>query len=67
MPKNQNIYIVQDVYIPHFGEDAVLKGVEIGVAGASGSFFMLHSMPNLTVYSIDPWKYIENAPFEAGL
>jgi len=67
MGKNQNIYLPEDVYIPHFGKDKELVGVEIGISGAAGSVALLLRLPKLKLYCIDPWRYIENAPFEAGL
>jgi len=64
--KGQNQYLVEDILIPHFGTRAPLIGVEIGVLGASGSSVMLDMMPNLTLYSIDPYKYIPDGVFMAA-
>lgn len=62
----QNQYIPEAVYIPHFGKDTELVGVEIGVMTACGSVALLDRLPNLTLYCIDPWRSFPGAPFEAG-
>jgi len=56
-----------DVYIPHFGKETKLIGVEIGTGGAIGAFHLLYYLPNLTLYTIDPWKHIDGALYEAGM
>jgi predicted O-methyltransferase YrrM len=64
--KGQNIYLVEDILVPHFGKDAPLIGVEIGVASGCGSIQMLLSFPNLHLYCIDPWIHEDLKPFELG-
>jgi predicted O-methyltransferase YrrM len=67
MSTTQDIYIPEDVLIPHFGHDRKLAGIEIGVSGGSGTVGMLYRLPNLTVYCIDPWRHFEGYPYEASL
>lgn len=67
MKKNQNTYLPEDILIPHFGLEKEIVGVEIGVSGGASTAALLIRMPNLTLYSIDPWLFIDGAPFEAGL
>lgn len=62
----QNEFVPDHILIPHFGKDAALIGIEIGVMTACGSVAMLDRLPNLMLCSIDPWKSFEGAQFEAG-
>jgi hypothetical protein len=64
--KGQNVYLVEDILVPHFGKETPLVGVEIGVAGGSGSIQMLLNFPNLHLYCIDPWLHIDLQPYEVG-
>lgn len=62
----QNEFVPDSILIPHFGKEAHLRGVEIGVMTACGSVAMLDRLPNLVLISIDPWMSFEGAQFEAG-
>ena len=64
--KNQNAYMPQDVYIPYFGLEKPLVGIEIGVGAGDGSLTAMHLMPNLSMYCIDPWIHVDGQPFELG-
>lgn len=64
--KTQNAYMPEDVFVPHFGTVTPIIGVEIGVMGGGGSVAMLDRLPNLKLYSIDPWEHREGDGFEAS-
>lgn len=66
MGKQQQVYLPEDVLIPYFGKEAKIVGIEIGVFTGTGSLIMLDRLPNLKLYSIDPWHHIDGAKFEAG-
>jgi len=61
----QNESLPTRVLIPFFGIEKPIVGVEIGVLGGSGSVGMLHRMPNLKLYCIDPWKHFTGRGYEA--
>ena len=61
----QNQSLPEKVLIPFFGIKKPIVGVEIGVLGGSGSMGMLHRMPNLKLYCIDPWKHFMGRGYEA--
>jgi len=63
----QHEFMPRKVYLPHFGSERRLVGVEIGVLTGSGSVTMLQFLSNLILYSIDPWQHIDGAFFECGL
>lgn len=63
---NANNYLPEKILIPFFGQETSLIGIEIGVLTAVGSVAMLIRMPNLKLYSIDPWRHFDNNEFEAG-
>jgi len=67
MIKTQESALPEDVLIPHFGQDATLVGVEIGTSGGVGCFGMLNRLPNLTMYTIDPFKHIDGSLHESSL
>lgn len=46
----------RDDLIRFFGDLGYTSGAEVGVARAHLSEFMLKTIPNLTLHSIDPWK-----------
>ena len=60
----QHDFMPLKVMIPHFGYYNPVVGVEIGVSTGSGTISMLRYMPNLTLYSIDPWKHLDDVPGE---
>ena len=62
----QNEYWPKQVLIPHFGQEAILTGVEIGVLGGCGSVGMLMNLPNLKLYCVDPWEHRDHEEFEAS-
>jgi hypothetical protein len=57
-------YLPEDLLIPFFGDKDIV-GVEIGVWHADGSIGLLDSMPNLKLYSVDPWLYQPGRGYEA--
>lgn len=57
-------YLPEDILIPFFGQKKVV-GVEIGVWRAEGSVGLLSKMPNLKLYSIDPWLHQKGRGYEA--
>ena len=61
----QNQSLPEKVLIPFFGIEKPIVGVEIGILGGSGSIGMLHRMPNLKLYCIDPWKHFVGRGYEA--
>jgi len=65
-PRMQTDFMPENVYIPYFGSLRELRGVEIGIASASGSVAMLDRMPHLTLYCIDPWRHFEGLDYEAS-
>lgn len=56
----QHNFMPLKVMIPHFGYNRKIIGVEIGVSTGNGSITMLQQIPDLTLYSIDPWKHLED-------
>ena len=56
----QHNFMPLKVMIPQFGYYNPVIGVEIGVFDGGGSFTMLVDMPNLTLYSIDPWRHLDD-------
>jgi hypothetical protein len=64
-PKSFREYLPEDILIPFFGDKEVV-GVEIGVWRAEGSDTLLAAMPNLKLYSIDPWLWQKDRGYEAG-
>jgi hypothetical protein len=60
----QNQFLPEQVLIPFFGNDPIV-GVEIGTLGGSGTVAMLNRMPNLKLYTIDPWMHFDGKSFEA--
>jgi predicted O-methyltransferase YrrM len=67
----QHDYMPLKVMIPHFGYYRKIVGVEIGMSTGCGSLTMLLQIPDLTLYSIDPWRHLDDVPgeehFEAAL
>jgi len=63
----QDVSLSEDVLIPHFGKETQLKGVEIGTSGGTGCIGMLSRLPNLTLYTMDPFKHVDGNLYEAGL
>ncbi len=61
----QNQYLPEQILIPFFGKDSNIVGIEIGTLGASGTAAMLNRMPNLKLYTIDPWLHSDTRGFEA--
>jgi predicted O-methyltransferase YrrM len=61
----QNQFLPEQVLIPFFGKESEVVGVEIGTLGGSGTVAMLNRMPNLKLYTIDPWIHIDGKNFEA--
>lgn len=59
-------YLPECILIPFFGIETPIVGIEIGVEGAGGSAALLTYMPNLTLYSIDPFLHMEGKRYEAG-
>lgn len=62
----QNEFWPTKVLIPHFGADAAIVGVEIGVLGGAGSVGMLMNLPNLKLFCVDPWEHRDGEEFEAS-
>jgi len=58
----QHNFMPLKVMVPRFGYKEPIVGVEIGVLGGVGSVSMLQFLPNLTLYSIDPWRHINSIP-----
>jgi hypothetical protein len=56
-------YLPEDILIPFFGSKDIV-GVEIGVWRASGTMALLDKMPNLKLYSIDPWLHQKGRGYE---
>lgn len=66
MSIQQNQYMPESVFIPHFGTTEPVVGIEIGVLGGGGTLGFLLRMPNLKLYSIDPWEHRAGEEYEAG-
>jgi hypothetical protein len=58
-------YLPKNILLPFLG-DGPLVGVEIGVLNAECSDSLLNSMPNLKLYSVDPWLYQPTRGYEAA-
>ncbi len=67
----QHDFMPLKVMVPHFGYYRKIVAVEIGVAAGTGTLTMLQHIPDLILYSIDPWKHLDNIlgeeHFEAAL
>lgn len=57
-------YLPKDILLPFLGDGPVV-GVEIGVLHGECSDALLTAMPNLKLYSVDPWLYQPGRGYEA--
>jgi hypothetical protein len=62
--KTYRNYLAEDVLIPFFGDKKIV-GVEIGVLHGECSDALLKAMPNLKLYSVDPWLYQPGRGYES--